>query len=116
MRRVTVADIMRETGLSRATVDRVLNGRARVHDRTRAVVEETVARLRARKHREAKPFAVLFPDLAAVRRCCHVSLAERAAPAAALDIERGAIQGVANAFTVAAHQDNGMSGFYFVNP
>lgn len=47
MRRVTVADIMRETGLSRATVDRVLNGRAKVHDRTRAVVEETMARLRS---------------------------------------------------------------------
>ena len=47
MRRVTVADIMRETGLSRATIDRVLNGRAKVHDRTRAVVEDTVARLRA---------------------------------------------------------------------
>lgn len=45
MRRVTVADIMRETGLSRATVDRALNGRGRVHDRTRLVVEETLRRL-----------------------------------------------------------------------
>jgi len=45
MRRVTVADIMRETGLSRATVDRALNGRGRVHDRTRAVVEETLHKL-----------------------------------------------------------------------
>ena len=45
MPRVTVADIMRETGLSRATVDRVLNGRGHVHDRTRALVEETLRRL-----------------------------------------------------------------------
>lgn len=45
MPRVTVADIMRETGLSRATVDRVLNRRGQVHDRTRALVEETLQRL-----------------------------------------------------------------------
>ena len=61
MRRVTVADIMRETGLSRATVDRVLNGRARVHDRTRAVVEETVARLRSGGETAPKP---LVADIA----------------------------------------------------
>lgn len=47
MRRVTVADIMRETGLSRATVDRVLNGRGRVHPRTKRVIEETLARLQS---------------------------------------------------------------------
>lgn len=47
MRRVTVSDIMQETGLSRATVDRVLNGRGSVHPRTRAVVEETLRRLAA---------------------------------------------------------------------
>ncbi len=45
MRRVTVADIMRETGLSRATVDRVLNNRGHVHDRTRAVVDEAFRHL-----------------------------------------------------------------------
>ncbi|MBL9073378.1 LacI family DNA-binding transcriptional regulator [Tabrizicola sp.] len=45
MRRVTIADIMRETGLSRATVDRALNGRGRVHDRTRLVVDETLRKL-----------------------------------------------------------------------
>lgn len=45
MRRVTVADIMRETGLSRATVDRVLNNRGRVHDRSRAAVEDAFRRL-----------------------------------------------------------------------
>ncbi|MBL8562369.1 MAG: LacI family DNA-binding transcriptional regulator [Gemmobacter sp.] len=47
MQRVTVADLMRETGLSRATVDRVLNKRGHVHDRTRAVVEEAFRRLSA---------------------------------------------------------------------
>lgn len=45
MRRVTVADLMRETGLSRATVDRVLNKRGHVHDRTRAVVDEAFRKL-----------------------------------------------------------------------
>ena len=45
MPHVTVADIMRETGLSRATVDRVLNGRGQVHERTRMLVEETFRRL-----------------------------------------------------------------------
>lgn len=45
MRRVTVADIMRETGLSRATIDRVLNGRGRVHPRTQHVIRETIALL-----------------------------------------------------------------------
>ena len=47
MRRVTVAEIMRETGLSRATVDRVLNGRGRVHPRTQHVIRETVSRLQS---------------------------------------------------------------------
>jgi len=36
----------------------------------------TVARLRARKHREEKPFAVMCADLAGVRRHCRVSEAE----------------------------------------
>jgi LacI family transcriptional regulator len=47
LRRVSVADIMRETGLSRATIDRVLNGRGRVHPRTREAVEATLQSLRA---------------------------------------------------------------------
>lgn len=45
MRRVRNAELVAETGLSRATVDRALNGRAGVHPRTRAVVEATLARL-----------------------------------------------------------------------
>jgi hydrogenase maturation protein HypF len=39
---------------------------------------ETVSRLRQRKHREEKPFAVLMPSLAAVRERCLVSEAEAA--------------------------------------
>lgn len=38
--------------------------------------EEAVARLRDRKHRETKPFALMFPSLAAVRAACRVSSAE----------------------------------------
>lgn len=45
MRRVSIAEIMEETGLSRATIDRVLNSRGRVHERTRTAVEDTVRRL-----------------------------------------------------------------------
>ena len=37
-----------------------------------------VARLRRRKHREARPFALMTADLATVRRLCHVSAAEAA--------------------------------------
>ena len=37
-----------------------------------------VARLRQRKHREAKPFALMAPDLATVRQLCEVSPAEAA--------------------------------------
>ncbi|TSE00958.1 carbamoyltransferase HypF [Skermania sp. ID1734] len=36
-----------------------------------------VRRLRERKHRPAKPFAVMAPDVAAVRRCCTVSADEQ---------------------------------------
>lgn len=39
---------------------------------------EAVAELRTRKHRDEKPFAVMFPDLAAVMTVCHVGAAERA--------------------------------------
>lgn len=37
-----------------------------------------MARLRRRKRREAKPFAALFPSLAALRKHCAVSAAEAA--------------------------------------
>ena len=37
---------------------------------------EAVARLRSRKHRPDRPFALMFPSLAAVEQCCAVSEAE----------------------------------------
>ena len=43
-----------------------------------ATDDTAVTRLRDRKHRPAKPFAVMCPDLAAVRRICDVSDAEAA--------------------------------------
>jgi hydrogenase maturation protein HypF len=48
------------------------------HLATDATSERAVAALRARKHREDKPFAVMTPDLAAARRLCQVSDAEAA--------------------------------------
>ncbi|MDE2383011.1 MAG: LacI family DNA-binding transcriptional regulator [Alphaproteobacteria bacterium] len=47
MRRVSIAEIMRETGLSRATVDRALNGRGRVHARTREAIEHSIRKLQS---------------------------------------------------------------------
>lgn len=47
MKRVSIADIMRETGLSRATIDRVLNGRGKVHQRTKDMVEKAMRMLSA---------------------------------------------------------------------
>ncbi len=38
--------------------------------------EEAVRRLRARKQREAKPLAVMFPSLEATRTACHINDAE----------------------------------------
>ncbi len=38
--------------------------------------DEAVQRLRERKHREEKPFAVMFPSLESVRACCAVSRLE----------------------------------------
>ncbi|GHO97344.1 carbamoyltransferase [Reticulibacter mediterranei] len=39
---------------------------------------EAVQRLRQRKYREAKPFALMVPDLATARQLCHISEAEAA--------------------------------------
>lgn len=38
--------------------------------------EEAVRRLRERKHREEKPFALLFPTMASVRQSCEISAVE----------------------------------------
>ena len=47
MKRITIAEISRESGLSRATIDRALNDRPGVHPRTRALVARTVERLQS---------------------------------------------------------------------
>ena len=44
---------------------------------TDATSAEAVQRLRDRKHRETKPFAVMFPDLASLQVACDVGEAER---------------------------------------
>ncbi len=41
-----------------------------------ATSEDTVRRLRERKHREEKPLAVMFPDLDAIKREMHINLFE----------------------------------------
>jgi LacI family transcriptional regulator len=46
MKRVGMNELVRETGLSRATIDRALNGRSGVHKRTKQVIEATLVRLR----------------------------------------------------------------------
>lgn len=43
-----------------------------------ATCQAAVARLRERKHREAKPFAVMFPDLPSLEAACEVSSEEAA--------------------------------------
>lgn len=48
------------------------------HLAVRAACGSAVAALRARKHREDKPFAVMVPDLAAARSLCALSDAEEA--------------------------------------
>jgi hydrogenase maturation protein HypF len=48
------------------------------HLAARAASEDAVAALRARKHREDKPFAVMVPDLAAARTLCTLTDAEEA--------------------------------------
>lgn len=45
IRRIRIAELAAETGLSRATIDRALNGRSGVHPRTIAVVKATLERL-----------------------------------------------------------------------
>lgn len=47
MARVSISDIVRESGLSRATVDRVIHNRDGVHPRTKAQVELAMTRLTA---------------------------------------------------------------------
>jgi hydrogenase maturation protein HypF len=60
---------------------------------------DAAARLRSRKHREDKPFAVMVPDLAAARRLCEVDpaaealLTGRAGPIVLMDQRDAALAG-----------------------
>jgi len=60
--------------------------------------DDAVARLRARKRREEKPLALMFPDIAAVRRACEVSELEerllRAPEAPIVLLERREVAGI----------------------
>lgn len=49
-KRITMADLARETGLSKSTVSRALSGDPRVHARTRALVENLAAQLGYQPH------------------------------------------------------------------
>ncbi len=49
-KRVKINEIVRETGLSRATVDRALNGRGGIHPRTEKAISDAVERLGQQTH------------------------------------------------------------------
>jgi hydrogenase maturation protein HypF len=55
-----------------------LKGLGGYHLACNAFDDEAVARLRRKKHREDKPFALMAPDLDAVRELCFVDAAEEA--------------------------------------
>src|SRR4051812_5862700 len=57
IRRLRMADVAREAGVSLATVDRVLNGRGFVHDRTRNDVLQIAGKLGYIPRLEAVPRA-----------------------------------------------------------
>lgn len=63
--RSSLNDIAREASVSRATVDRVLNGRSGVRSRTRDIVLETAARLGyIAEHPQDAPTKAPLPDVA----------------------------------------------------
>lgn len=45
MRRIKISELIRETGLSRATIDRALNKRSGIHPRTESVIQDAIDRL-----------------------------------------------------------------------
>jgi hypothetical protein len=59
-RRATLNEIVTASGLSRATVDRVINNRPGVHPRTRDLVARIVAEL---EKRQPKPMRRVLPCL-----------------------------------------------------
>ncbi|MGO9687106.1 MAG: carbamoyltransferase HypF [Syntrophobacteraceae bacterium] len=50
-----------------------IKGLGGFHLAVKATDEAAVSRLRSRKIREQKPFAVMFPELDDIRRCCHLN-------------------------------------------
>jgi len=70
--------LLAAAGLLRDGAIVAVKGLGGYHFAVDAVDESAVARLRGRKHREDKPFAVLVPDLAAARRLCAVDETEAA--------------------------------------
>ncbi len=56
-----------------------VKGLGGIHLACRCDDEAVVSRLRSRKHRDEKPFALMCRDLAAVKRLCKLSAAEEAA-------------------------------------
>ncbi len=64
--------------LLRAGAVLAIKGLGGYHLAVLASDDDAVAALRARKHREDKPFAVLVPDVAAIRELCELDAAEQA--------------------------------------
>jgi LacI family transcriptional regulator len=56
-KRVRITELVKETGLSRATIDRAMNGRGGVHAKTRAVIDDTLRRLESRRSAALDPKA-----------------------------------------------------------
>ncbi len=86
-------------GMLRAGGILAVKGLGGYHLACSATDENAAARLRARKHREDKPFAVMVPDLATAHRLCQVDpasealLVSRAGPIVLLDQRDRALAG-----------------------
>ncbi len=64
-----------------------------------AASQEAVRRLRGRKHREDRPFAVMVPDLAAARRLCRLD-----------EVEARLLTGPAAPIVLLARDEDGLAG------
>jgi len=90
------AALLRAADLIRAGQIVALKGIGGFHLLVDARAEDAVRRLRARKHREEKPLALMFPSLAAVGAACHVAPLEArllSAPEAPIVLLRRAAPG-----------------------